>query len=77
MILVQPKQRAAEQEVPDLVATVIEDKAVPVRMESLPRIGMFIEMRAVELGQPMLVWRKVRRHPVQQHTDSMPDARYR
>ena len=38
-------------------------------MLPLPRIGMFVKVRTVELGQPMRVLREVGRHPVEDDAD--------
>ena len=43
---------------------------MPVRMVAEPWVGMVVEMRAVELGEPMRIVWKVRGGPVHQHTDS-------
>ena len=40
-------------------------------MESLARVGVFVEMRAVEVGQAVPVGREVRRHPVENHADAV------
>ena len=40
-------------------------------MESLARIGMFVEMRAVEVGEPVRVGREVRRDPVENYTNTV------
>jgi hypothetical protein len=40
-------------------------------MHPLTFIGMLIEMRAVEVARAMLVGRKMRRHPVQDHADTL------
>ena len=39
-------------------------------MEALARIGMLVERRAVETGQPVLVGREMRRHPVEDDADA-------
>ena len=60
MVAIQPKEPAVQKEVPDLDAIVIEDAAVPVRMVAEPWVGMIVEMRPVELGEPMRIVWKVR-----------------
>ena len=69
VIHVEPEERAAGEEVAHLGAAVVENRAVPLGVESLARIGMLVEMRAVEVGEAVLVGRKMRRHPVQDHAD--------
>jgi hypothetical protein len=59
MILCQPEQCATDEETPDLVATIIEDVGVPVRMEALARVRMLIEMGAIEKAQSMAIRWKV------------------
>src|SRR5579863_1100301 len=69
MVFVQPEERVADQKAPHFVAAIIEDECIPVRMLSLPRIGVFVEMRSVEIAQPRLVLRKMCRHPIENHSD--------
>jgi len=38
-------------------------------MLALPRVGMLVEVRAVELGQPVRILGEVRRHPIENHAD--------
>ena len=63
--MIQPEERAAQQEAADLVPAVIEDEAFPVGMITLLRVGVLEEMRAVEITQAVLVVGKMRRHPVE------------
>ena len=60
-----------EQEAAHLVAAVVEDVAAPVGVEALPRVGVLVQVRAVEVGQAVLVGREVRRHPVEDHADAV------
>ena len=53
-------------------AAVVEDRAVPIRMEALARIGVLVEVRAVEVCQAVLVGREMRRHPVEDDADAAP-----
>ena len=41
-------------------------------MKSLARVGMLVEVRAVEARQPVRVAGKMRRHPVEDHADAAP-----
>ena len=66
----QPEERAARQEIAHLSAAVVEDRALPFRVKPLPRIRVLVQMRAVEVGEPMLVVRKMRRHPIKDHPQS-------
>src|ERR1700726_5296523 len=62
--------RAADQEAPYLPPAVVEDQAPPVRLEAPARIGVLVEVRAVEERQGVLVVREVRRHPVEDDADA-------
>ena len=49
----------ADQKTADFIAAVIEDEGFPFGMKTLARVSMFVKMRAVEVGQPVLVSREV------------------
>ena len=55
MVLVQPEQGVAQQKTPHFVAAIVEDVTVPIGMKSLPRIGVFVQMRAVKIRQTVFV----------------------
>src|SRR5687767_4535942 len=69
MILVEPECSAAEKKAANLVSAVVEDQTLPVGMKSEPLVLMFVEMRTVEVSEPVLVLWKVRRNPVKNHSD--------
>src|SRR5262249_24402160 len=71
MIDVQPKQRTAEQEALHLIASIVKHLGMPIRMNALARIRVLIEVRAVEEAQSMRVIGKVRRHPVEDHANTV------
>ena len=50
VVFIKPKQGVADEEVADFVAAVIENECVPVRMLALPRVGVLVEMGAVEIA---------------------------
>ena len=52
-------------------AAVVEDVSLPVGMKSLARVGVLVEMRAVEVGEAVRVGREVRRHPVENDADAV------
>ena len=58
------------EEASHLVSPVVEDQAVPVRMETQPGIGVIEQVGPVELRQCEGVLGKMRRHPVEQHPDA-------
>ncbi len=71
VVLLQPEDRVADEEVAHLVAAVVEHQALPLRLEATPRVGVFVQRCAVKGGQTVGVGRKVGRHPVQQHPNAM------
>ena len=71
VILIQPEQPARHKKAAHLVAAVVEDERLPVRMEALASIGVFEQVRAVKVGQPMRVGREVRGDPVQNHPNAL------
>src|SRR5206468_4869558 len=70
VIAVQPEERAIEQEVRDLVASIVEDERAPVGVFALPRVRVLVEVGGVEVDEPVRVTREVRRHPVEDHADA-------
>ena len=70
MIFIEPEQGVVQQEVGDLVAPVIVDQRAPVRMATLPGIGVLEEIGAVEPAETLRVLGKVARHPVVDHADA-------
>ena len=66
---VEPEHRARQQEAADLVAPVVEDEAVPVGVVALAAVGVLVEVRPVEVGEPVLVGREVGRNPVEDDPD--------
>ncbi len=59
------------QEAAHLVAAVVEDEPIPVGMKALARIGVLVEVRAVEVGEAVLVGGEVRGHPVENDADAV------
>src|SRR5246127_2905329 len=55
MAFVKPEHGARHQEAANFGPTVVEDVRLPVGMETLARVGMFVEMRAVEIGEAVCV----------------------
>ena len=70
VISLHPVQRVRDQEVLHLVAAVVEDLRAPVAVLAQARVGVFVQRRAVELGETMRVLRKMRGHPVEDHADA-------
>ena len=68
---VHPEHGAREEKASDLVSRVVEDEAAPLGVNPLPRIGVFVEVRAVEEAERVPVARKVRGHPVEDHADAV------
>ena len=60
---------AGEQEAAHLGSAVVEDAAVPVRVVAEAGVGVFVEVGAVEDGEPVGIVGEVRRHPVENHPD--------
>src|SRR5262249_49564430 len=71
MILVEPEERATNQEGAYLIASVVEDIGVPVRMKALLGVRMLIQMCPIEITKSMRVGGKMRRHPVENDADTV------
>src|SRR5690606_15861479 len=61
------EQRARQEEGANLVAPVIEDVAVPLRMVSLALIAVLEHVRAVEERETVLGAREIRRDSIEYH----------
>ena len=70
VVLVEPEARTRGEERAHFVPAVVEDRARPVRVMALARIGVLVEVRAVEETEPVLVPGEVRRHPVEDDADA-------
>ena len=70
MELVQPIERARQEEVLDLVAAKIKDQGSPILVLAHTRIGVLIKGSAVESRQCIGILRKMGWNPIQQHADT-------
>ena len=70
VIFVQPEERVGNQIVLDFVAAVVVDQRAPIGMRALARIGVFVEMRAVEHAEAMGVAREMRGSPVEKDAEA-------
>src|SRR3954452_7771759 len=71
VIFVEPEHGAGHEEAAHFGASVIEDVGLPLRMESLARVGVLIEVGAVEVGKAVCIGGKMGRNPVQNHGDAV------
>ena len=69
VVVPEPEQGVGQQEVRDLAPPVVVDQGVPVAMEAEARIGVLVEMGAVELAEAVRVGREMARHPIEQEAD--------
>ena len=70
VVALEPRDRARHQERAHLGPPVVEDRRRPVRVKALSRVGVLVEVGAVELGEGVGVHREVRRDPVEDHADA-------
>ena len=70
VILVDPEERVRQQKILDFVAAVVENQRAPIGMLAEARVGVFVEMRAVEKGEAVRVAREMRGSPIEQHADA-------
>ena len=66
----QPIEGVADQKVAHLGAAEVVDQRVPVLVKTFFGVGVFVQMRAIEIGQAVRVAGEMRRHPIQNHTQS-------
>ena len=69
MVTVEPKKRVADQKTAHFMAAVIENITVPLGLNTLARVGVLENMRAVKISESVLVAREMRRHPIEDHAD--------
>ena len=70
VIGVEPEQGVANQKIDHLGAAVVVDQGPPIHVTSLARVGVFVEMRAVEATQCMRVGGEMAGHPVDDHAQA-------
>ena len=70
MVFIQPEKRIADQEIFNLVATVIENERAPVLMFPQAGILMLEEAASVKAGKAVGIFGKMSGHPIQNHADS-------
>ncbi len=71
VVLIQPEDGVADQELADLVAAVVEDERAPIEVTPLARVVVLIEVSAVEEAERELVGGEVGRNPVDQDADAL------
>ena len=69
VIVLDPFECARDEEPFHLVAAEIVDVSVPVLVEALTRILMFVERRSIEAGETPDVSGKMGRHPIDDHAN--------
>ena len=70
MILLEPEQAAVPKEAADFRAPVIEDARPPVFVLAAARVGVVVEVRAVEFGEAVRVRGEMRGHPIHNHPEA-------
>ena len=71
VVAVEPEQRVAEEEVAHLGTAVVEDLGAPVAVFAQPRVGVLVEMGAVEVPQAVQIVGEVRGDPVENHAEAV------
>src|SRR5215211_1445784 len=68
--LVKPIESVGDEEVPHFLAAVVEDQRAPIGMLGETRVFVLEQRRAVEATQRVVVFGKVRRHPIEDDADA-------
>ena len=71
MELVEPEDGAGDQETLHLEAAVVEEQAAPLGVLAPPRVAVLVEVRAVEVNEPVAVGWKLRCREIQDHPDAV------
>ena len=66
----QPVQGIADQEVTHLGAAQVVNERIPVVVKPFTRVGVFVKMTAVKLGQAMRIGGEVGGHPIQKQAQT-------
>ena len=72
VVLLQPVAGIADQEAANLLPAEVEDEGAPFRMLPAQRVGILVQVRAVEAHEPVGVPREVGWDPVEDHADPGP-----
>ena len=67
---VEPEQRVGGEKIGHFVPAKIENERAPVLMRAFARVFVLVKRGAVELRQRPFIARKMRGHPVHNHTDA-------
>jgi len=59
MKFIQPEKSIADKKIFNFISSIIEYQAFPIRMESLFRILMFIQLSSVKKRQPKFILGKM------------------
>ena len=70
MKAIDPVKRVAIEKVGDLGAAEIVDRGVPVRVETLARVGVLVKSGAVETREPVRIGWEMRRRPVEDDAEA-------
>ena len=70
VILVEPKESVADEEVANFLTAEVEDEGAPVLMLSLLGVGVLEEMGAVEIAEAVLVPREMGGNPIENDADA-------
>src|SRR5690349_11439608 len=71
MIFAQPEERAGDQEIAHLAASIIKDQRSPFLVFSLARIRVLIQMRSIEVAESRSIFGEVRGNPVQENANTL------
>ena len=68
--MLEPEACIGDEKCRNLPTAIVVDVGPPVLVESLARVGMLVEMRAVEGSESMRIVREVAGHPIEDEPDS-------
>ncbi len=68
---VEPVKRARDEDRTHLVTAIVEHARAPFRMVAAAWVGMLEKMRPVEKPKPVTIRWKMRRHPIEDHSNTL------
>src|SRR2546425_12690594 len=71
MKFAQPVKSICNQKIAHFVTAIVENVSTPITMLTFARVEMLVKRGAIETSECKRIFRKMRRHPIHDHADSV------